>query len=54
MAPIVNTGVLIVKKPFSRVILVLGTMLIFLYRSTGDPQIVHVILAPEPCKFSPY
>ena len=37
------------EKPFSRVILVLGTMLIFLYRSTGDPRIVHVILAPEPC-----
>ena len=26
-------------------------MLIFLYRSTGDPRIVRVILAPEPCNF---
>ena len=37
------------KKPFSRVILVLVTMEIFLYHSTVDPRIVHVILAPEPC-----
>ena len=41
------------KKPFSRVTLVLGAMLIFLYRSTGDPRIVRVILAPEPMQFSP-
>ena len=26
-------------------------MLIFQYRSTGDPQLVRVILAPEPCNF---
>ena len=26
-------------------------MLIFQYRSTGDPQFVRVILAPEPCNF---
>ena len=36
------------KKPFSRVILVLGTTSIFLFRSTEDPRIVHVILAPKP------
>ena len=26
-------------------------MVIFQYRSTGDPQFVRVILAPEPCNF---
>ena len=51
MAPIVTTGVLIVEKTFSRVILVLGAMLIFQYRSTGDPQFVRVILAPKSCNF---
>jgi len=53
MAPIVTTGILIVKKEktFSHVILVLGAMLIFQYRSTRDPQFVRVILAPEPCNF---
>lgn len=53
MAPIVNTGVSVVgkKKPFSHVILVLGAMLTFLYRSTEDPRIVRVILAHKPCNF---
>ena len=41
-------------KTFSHVILVLGAMLIFQYRSTGDQQFVRVILAPEPCNFPPY
>ena len=39
------------KKPFSRVIPVLGAMLTFQYRSTGDARIVRVILTPEPCHF---
>ena len=39
------------KKTFSRIILVLGVTLIFLYRSTEDPPIVRVILAPKPCNF---
>ena len=52
MAPIVTTGVLIVgKKPSHASSFVLGAMLIFQYRSTGDPQFVRVILAPEPCNF---
>ena len=29
----------------------LGAMLMFQYRSTGDPRIVRVILAPQPCNF---
>ena len=42
MAPFVTTGVLTLEnKPFSRVILVLGATLIFLYCSTEDPRIVH-------------
>ena len=52
MAPIVTTGVFIVeKKPFSHVTLVLEATSLFLYRSTGDPRIVRVILAPKPCNF---
>ena len=52
MAPIVTTGISVAReKTFSRVILVLGAMLIFLYRSTEDPRIVRVILAPNPCNF---
>ena len=39
------------KKPFSRVIFVLGAMLNFQHRSSGDPQFVRVILAPKPCNF---
>ena len=39
------------KKPFSRVIFVLRATLIFQYRSTEDPRIVRVILAPKPCNF---
>ena len=40
------------KKPSSRVIFVLGAMLIFQCRSTRDPRFVCVILAPEACNFS--
>ena len=29
----------------------LGATLVFLYRSTDDPRIVRVILAPKPCNF---
>ena len=49
--PIVTLVFSLLKKPFSRVIVVLGTMLIFEYRSTEDPRIVRVILTPEPRNF---
>ena len=53
MAPIVTTGVSIVgKKNLSHASsLCWGTTFIFLYRSTEDPRIVRVILAPKPCNF---
>ena len=50
MAPIVTTGILVVENLLTRHPCARG-MSIFQYRSTGDPQFVRVILAPEPCNF---
>ena len=51
MAPIVTTGISVVGKKLSHTSSLCWAMLIFLYRSTEDPRIVRVILAPKRCNF---